>query len=396
MMTFKNQNRNVIAIIPARGGSKGIPGKNIMNFCGKPLIGWTIEQALASQHIKEVYVSTDCKEIAQIARLHGAGVIKRPRALSTDTASSEEAILHAISDIEKHYKIDTVVFLQATSPVRETCDIDNALLKFFSEKADSLFSAAILDDFCAWEVKNNILRSLTFDYNNRGTRQDRKQFYLENGSIYIFKPEVLKRYNNRIGGKIIFYSMPFWKSFEIDKLEDVEICEYFMKKRILNARKGHDTILPKDIELIVYDFDGVLTNNKVLITEDGREAVSVNRGDGLIIRLFREKGLKQLILTTETNKVVMARARKLNIPVLRGVKDKKKNLTAYCSKHNIDLENVIYIGNDINDYEIMRIVGYSACPSDASEEIKRISDVILNVNGGEGVVRELARHLNII
>ena len=230
------KNKTIVAIILARGGSKSIPKKNIIDFCGKPLIAWTIEQTLQSKHIKEVYVSTEDKEIVDVSRKYGVRIIWRPAELATDTSSSESAILHAISEIGKSKKIDLVVFLQATSPLREENDIDNAIEKFISEQADSLFSASVLEDFCIWESINNELKSITFDYKNRGRRQDRKPYYLENGSIYIFKPEILEQYNNRLGGKIALYLMPLWKSYEIDSIEDIEICEYYMRNKILNKK----------------------------------------------------------------------------------------------------------------------------------------------------------------
>jgi len=218
-----NNSKDIVAIIPARSGSKGIPKKNIMNFCGKPLIVWTIEQARESRMIGDVYVSSDDYEILKISEDAGAKGIRRPVELATDTATSEQALLHAISEIEKHKKIDVVVFLQATSPVREPADIDSAIELFFTQQADSLFSASIADDLCLWEISDGELKSVTYDYKNRSRRQDRKPYYLENGSIYIFKPEILKRYNNRLGGKIIMYIMPFWKSFEIDTFESFEL-----------------------------------------------------------------------------------------------------------------------------------------------------------------------------
>lgn len=228
---------NIVAIIPARGGSKSIPKKNIIDFCGKPLIGWSIQQTLESKCVREVYVTTDDKEIADVSHKYGARIIWRPVELATDTSSSESALLHAIDEIEKIHKVAVVVFLQATSPLREFIDIGKAVEIFFSENADSLFSAAVLEDFCVWENNNGNLKSVTFDYKNRGRRQDRKPYYLENGSIYVFKPEVFKQYNNRLGGKIVFYPMPLWKSYEIDDYETLEICEYFMMNKILKQNK---------------------------------------------------------------------------------------------------------------------------------------------------------------
>lgn len=162
---------NIVAIIPARGGSKSIPKKNIIDFCGKPLIGWSIQQTLESKGVREVYVTTDDKEIADVSHKYDARIIWRPIELATDTSSSESALMHAIYEIEKIHKVDVVVFLQATSPLREPSDLDKSVECFFSENADSLFSAVILEDFCVWENKNGDLKSSTFDYKNRGRRQ---------------------------------------------------------------------------------------------------------------------------------------------------------------------------------------------------------------------------------
>ncbi|MCK5534319.1 acylneuraminate cytidylyltransferase family protein [bacterium] len=234
----KKQILNIVCIIPARGGSKEIPGKNLMNFCGKPLIVWSIEQAKASKYIKKIYVSSDDAKILKVSGKASAEIIKRPKKLATDISSSEQALLHAMSYIKKFNKetIDIIVFLQATSPLRTSEDIDKAIKLFISKKADSLFSAAALEDFCIWSNQDKKLTSLSYNYQNRGNRQNRQPLYLENGSIYIFKPSILEKFNNRFGGKIEMYIMDYWKSFEIDKLKDIEICEYFMQK-IFHTKK---------------------------------------------------------------------------------------------------------------------------------------------------------------
>lgn len=227
--------KHIIAVIPARGGSKVIPRKNLFSFCGKPLLAWSILQAKASKYIKDVYVSSDNKAILSVAKKFGAKGIKRPAHLATDTVSSEAALVHALDTVEKESdrKVDLIVFLQATSPLRTSCDLDSAIETFIAQKADSLFSAAVLEDYCIWQKSSEKLKGLTFDYLKRGRRQDREPLYLENGSIYIFRPEILRRNHNRLGGKMSTYLMPFWKSYEIDKKEDIEICEYFMKMKIL-------------------------------------------------------------------------------------------------------------------------------------------------------------------
>lgn len=387
---YSLDDQNIVAIIPARGGSKGIPKKNIVKFCDKPLLSWTVEQSIASRYIKNTYVSSDDKEILRLSESLGATGIKRPKNISNDTSSTEEALFHALSFIEKTTgkKIDIVVFLQVTSPLRDFSDIDNALEYFVKKKADSLFSAAVLEDYTIWEVKNGVPASLTFDYKLRGRRQDRDPLYLENGSIYVFRPEVLKKFNNRLGGNIAIYEMDYWKSYEIDKLEDLEVCEYYMKNKILKNK-----LVFKGVELIAYDFDGVFTDNKVYLKSNGAESVIVNRSDGLAVDLLRKKGLRQMIITTETNEVVALRAKKLNMPLLRGVNNKKEALLDYCRQNNISPKKVIYIGNDLNDFEVMKSVGYPVCPLDACGEIKAVSKIVLNTKGGGGVARELINYI---
>lgn len=229
--------KNIVAIIPARGGSKGIPKKNLIDFCGKPLVSWTIEQALAVKTISTVWVSSDSKQILNVAKYSGANTISRPKSLSTDIATTESTWIHALNVIEeKTGTVDIVIGLQPTSPVREPKDIEKAIKIFEKSKCDSLFSAAKIDDFYIWQKKKKKLTSLNYDYQNRGRRQDFTKQYVENGSFYIFKPQILKKFNNRLGGKIEISLMEFWKSFEIDSFEDIELCETLMKHYILKAK----------------------------------------------------------------------------------------------------------------------------------------------------------------
>ncbi len=219
---------SVICIIPARGGSKGIPGKNIIEFCGKPLLAWSIIQAENAQVIDQVYVSSDDDDILRVAEEFGAIAVRRPENISTDTSTSEEALSHVLDEIKD--EPDLVVFLQATSPLRTSEDIGGCVKQLLEEKLDSLFSMVVLDDFTVWSNECGELKGLTFDSFNRERRQARPNFFLENGSIYVLKPSVLKKYNNRVGDKIGMFKMDYWKCFEIDKPEDIEICSYYFKK----------------------------------------------------------------------------------------------------------------------------------------------------------------------
>ena len=224
---------NTIAIILARGGSKEIPNKNIMKFCGKPLLVWSIEHAKKASGISSVWVSSDSEKILKTAKKAGANIIKRPKNLARDTSTSVSGYIHAINRIEKKGKIDIIVALQATSPLREFKDIENGLKKFKKNQYDSMFSGAEIGDFYIWENQGKILKSLNYNYKNRQRRQTIKPQYVENGSFYIFTPKNLKKFNNQLGGKIGITLMEFWKSFEIDSNDDIKFCETIMKRYLL-------------------------------------------------------------------------------------------------------------------------------------------------------------------
>ncbi|MEI7823744.1 MAG: acylneuraminate cytidylyltransferase family protein [Chlorobiaceae bacterium] len=232
---------HTVAIIPARGGSKGLKEKNIYPVAGKPLLAWTVLQALASTSIEKVFVTTDDEAIASVASNYGAEVIKRPQELAGDKASSESAIQHAAGVIERdyHMPLSTIVFLQATSPLRKPDDIDRAVELFACEGADSLISVTKADDLTLWESRGGRWDSVNFDYRNRGMRQDRPAQFIENGSIYIFKPEILTLFGNRIGEKLSAYEMEFWQTWEIDTLEEIDLIEYYLYKKILTDQDAN-------------------------------------------------------------------------------------------------------------------------------------------------------------
>ncbi len=225
---------NIVAIILARGGSKGLPNKNILNFCGKPLIAWTINNCLDAG-IRSVWVSSDSDEILQIASEYGAKKIKRPDNISGDFASSESAWLHAINIIELKLdqEIDWVIAPQVTSPIRDAKDIMNGISIAKQGEFDSIFSCSPVEDLFFWESdKKGVLNSINYDWRNRKRRQDINNKYIENGSFYVFKSEIIKKYNNRFGDKIGKVDMDFWKMFEIDTKDDFKLCEAIMKEFI--------------------------------------------------------------------------------------------------------------------------------------------------------------------
>ncbi|MGK7939761.1 MAG: acylneuraminate cytidylyltransferase family protein [Crocosphaera sp.] len=220
----------IIALIPARGGSKGVPGKNIRLLTNKPLIAHTILDAQEAKSVDFVYVSTDDDEIATVAANYGARIINRPPELANDTASSESALVHALEELENQgINPELLVFLQCTSPIRTGLDIDGAIAKLRGEKADSLLSVSPSHRFL-WQESNGVAQSINYDYRHRPRRQDMNPQYMENGSIYLFKPWVLKETGNRLGGKIALYLMSERAAVEIDSIADFEMINFLMSQ----------------------------------------------------------------------------------------------------------------------------------------------------------------------
>ncbi len=227
-------NKNVVAIIPARGNSKRIKNKNLYPIHKKPLIYYSIIQAMGAKKIKEVYVSSDDKDILNFADSLNCKIIKRPKILSKDTSTSEEALLHALNKIEKKYEVDAIMLLQCTSPVRKPKDLDNAIDFFYRKNADSLLSVVSFHRFI-WSLNRYKLKPINFDYKNRPRSQDFQNKYLETGSLYITKTDILKNLKNRLGGKIIPFVMDFITNFEIDNLDDIRLVEWAIKNYNLKS-----------------------------------------------------------------------------------------------------------------------------------------------------------------
>lgn len=222
--------RKTLAVIAARGGSKGIPHKNLLDICGKPLIAWTVEQARAAGGVDVVAVSSDSDKILEAAEAAGAVGVRRPDDISGDLASSESAWLHALDAVdEKMGRFERIVALQATSPIREPGDIEQALATFDREHLDSLLSVCEVEDYFNWRIGQSGPEPINYDYRNRRMRQQIEKRYLENGSFYVLIPSLLREQNNRLGGKIGFHVMERHKMFQIDRPEDVKLCAAIMR-----------------------------------------------------------------------------------------------------------------------------------------------------------------------
>lgn len=372
---------NILAIIPARGGSKGVPRKNIIPFCGKPLISWNIEAALGSKLIDEVIVSTDDAEIAEIAASAGATIVMRPDAISTDIASSEDALLHTLGTIEELPEI--TVFLQCTSPLTSSTDIDSCIEELLDSRADTAFTATESHRFL-WKNPDTAT-GINHDGAQRKRRQDLEKEFAENGAVYVMRTTGFLQKKHRFFGKTIISEMPASRSWEIDTLEDLTIAEALLK-----AQTTPNNVIPQRVDAVVFDFDGVMTDNSVYVSEEGIESVRCDRGDGWGVARLREAGLKMAIMSTEKNPVVQARCRKLKLECFHNLGNSKiECFISWCNKNKFNPANVIYVGNDENDIECLKAAGAGVAPADAHTSAKTAADLQLTKCGGKGAVREL-------
>lgn len=377
-----------LAIIPARGGSKSVPRKNLLPLAGKPLIASTIEAALQAATVSRVVVSTDDAEIAIVSEKHGAEVIWRPEEISGDRASSESALLHVLEHLEQResYRPDLVVFLQCTSPLTTDEDIDGCVRKLLEEDADSCLSVAAFHSFLWRNTPGNSAEGINHDKSFRPRRQEMEPQFRETGAIYVMRTEGFLAAKHRFFGKTVLYVVDGERCLEIDEPVDVEIAEVLMRQR---AQLRKLQALPDPVRALVMDFDGVLTDNRVYVMEDGREAVACSRGDGMGIVALRRQGLDILVLSSEENPVVAARCRKLKVECLQGVERKLPALQHWLEERGIPPESAVYVGNDVNDLECLRFVGCPVVVADAHPDVKQSARFVLSKPGGQGAIREL-------
>lgn len=377
----------IVAIIPARGGSKGIPLKNIQPVGGVPLISRSIRAARASKYINEVYVSTDSNLIANVAREEGAQIVVRPADISGDTASSESALIYSLEKIDSNS--DYLVFLQCTSPFTTTAQIDQCIERIIDKDADSCL-ATVSNHRFLWknrESDDEVVVGINHDGRNRKRRQDLAPEFMETGAVYVMRTKKFLEDRTRFCGKVINCNFDDESlAFEIDSPFDLLVARAIEQSR--NTCNNININLA-DIKLIVFDFDGVFTDNKVYVDEVGREIAQCDRGDGMGISLLKKAQVPFFILSTEQNPIVLKRADKLGVAAFNNVKNKLQFLEAYLSDKNLTFESVCYVGNDVNDLECLKRVGLPVVPADAHESVKKFAKIILKNKGGNGAVREL-------
>jgi YrbI family 3-deoxy-D-manno-octulosonate 8-phosphate phosphatase len=393
----------ILALIPARGGSKGIPRKNIRSFAGHPLIAYSVAAGLQTRQPMRVVVTTDDEEIAQVARTCGAETpFLRPAELAQDRTTDLPVFQHALRWLAEHegYHPQVVVHLRPTTPIRPPDLVDRSVALLLAHpEADSVrgITPAHQNPFKMWlmEGEDKPIHPLTTvpgieePYNS--PRQILPKAYAHTGLVDTIRPATILEMNSMSGRTILPILFDPGYDADLDTPEDWKQAE----QRVLRDRPEMvwpgkpPRRMPESIRLLVLDFDGVLTDNRVWVDQDGREMVAANRSDSLGINLLRQAGVETVVISLETNPVVAARCRKMNIPWIQGEKDKASALRKLLQERNINANEAVYLGNDVNDLQCFTIVGWAVAVADAMPEVARQADFVLTRAGGQAAVREL-------
>ncbi|MFJ6415173.1 cytidylyltransferase domain-containing protein [Paeniglutamicibacter sp. NPDC091659] len=375
-----NSEAKTLVIIPARGGSKGIPLKNMRRIGGQTLLARAIESAFATPSVIDVVVSTDHPDIKAEALAHGATVIDRPAEIAGDTASSESVLLHALGTLDVLPQI--TIFIQCTSPVIDPADLQAAITTVASGAADVSFSV-VPDHGFHWACdETGSAHAIGHDVARRPRRQDREPRFRETGAFYVMDTEGFLDAGHRFFGSLALARVPEEHGIDIDTMADLELAQWRLARTT--------PALGLDVDALVTDFDGVHTADTAYLGQDGMESVRISRADGMGISLLKKAGIHLMILSSETNPVVTARATKLGIDVAQGVNDKARVLKRWMAERGLDPERVAYLGNDVNDLDPMSLVGWPLTVADAREEVHAAARHRLATPGGHGAVREAA------
>ena len=395
---------NILAIIPARGGSKGIPRKNIRLFAGYPLIAWSIAAAKQSKLVTRIIVSTDDEEIAAVAREWGAETpFLRPAELAQDQATDLPVFEHALQWLEKEegYRPNIVVQLRPTSPIRPPKMVDDAIRILLNhEDADCVRGVvpAAQNPFKMWRFNGEDkqlaqlleVEGIAEPYN--APRQILPPVYWQTGHIDAIRTLTIVNKHSLTGDVIYPLTIDPKYTVDIDTLPDWAKYEAVIYSGLDVVSPGRSRRkMPDNIKMIIFDFDGVITDNYVLTDENGGEYIRAFRSDSMLIKPIKAKGIEMMIISSEPNPVVAARAKKIGLEAIHGVglQDKGRVMREVLEKKQIRAEDVIFVGNDLNDLPAFEVAGWAVAVADAYPEVIRAADHVLTRNGGQGAVREL-------
>ena len=395
----------ILALIPARGGSKGIPRKNIRSFAGYPLIAWSIAAGLQAHTVNRVIVSTDDDEIASVAREYGAETpFIRPHELAQDHTNDLPVFEHALKWLEdiESYKPDIVIQLRPTSPIRPKDCVDGAT-KILIENPEADCVRGVVpagqNPYKMWHFNgyNKAMKPLLEmegirePYN--APRQILPSVYWQTGHIDAIRTATITRKHSLTGSMVYPLVIEPHYTVDIDTLAEwakYESLVYSGLEMVTPAGKARRP-MPKKIDLIICDFDGVLTDNRVWTDQDGKESIAAWRSDSLRLGELRAQGVEVMIISSEPNTVVATRAKKMGVEAIHGVglQEKGRVMREVLEQKKVPAENVIYIGNDLNDLPCFEVAGWSVAVADAYPEVIRAADHVLTKIGGHGALREL-------
>jgi YrbI family 3-deoxy-D-manno-octulosonate 8-phosphate phosphatase len=391
----------IVAIIPARGGSKSIPGKNIRDLGGHPLIAYSIAAALQAEHVDRTIVSTDDEKIAAIAEKYGAEVpFLRPESLALDDTLDLPVFEHALRFLSENegYDPEVVIQLRPTSPIRPPDCVDQAIETLLSDnEADSVRGVVPSgqNPFKMWRIDSRgrlqALLGGEFEEPYNMPRQNLPATFWQTGHIDAIRVSTILDKHSMTGEVILPLLIDPQYTVDIDTERDWRRAEAIIRGlEVPYVQPGREPRpLPKNIQLVALDFDGVLTDNRVWVDKKGHEWVAANRSDGWGISRLKKAGISVVVLSTETDPVVAARCEKLGIESVQGLEDKTNALRKVMADQGVSPENTIFVGNDTNDTSCFPIVACALAPADAHSDVKRLADIILEQRGGHGAVREL-------
>jgi len=383
----------IVAAIPARGGSVGLPGKNIRPLNGVPLVGRTVRAARGCRFVSEVFVSSDSDDILNIAAKYGAKPVLRPAELSGPTATSESALIHLLKNEPSlvNEPPDILVFLQCTAPFTQAHHIDHVVEALLTREATSAIS--VVDDHgFYWEVgENGEGVGINHDPSKqRVRRQDISARYRENGAVYAMRvPDFLESENRYCGKTILVPLDSTW--IEIDTSQDWDIAEAFIRTEPFTGDLSAGTVKP--LKGLITAFEGVHTDNRVFVNQDGTESIVCNRYDEIGLERLIGRGMRLLMLDREEDNLAARRARKLAMDYRYHPFDKPQILNGWRQKHELDWPEIAYIGADISDIDCMNACGLSAAPRNAPSEVKATATLVLESAGGAAAVYEFCELL---
>jgi YrbI family 3-deoxy-D-manno-octulosonate 8-phosphate phosphatase len=392
----------VLAIIPARGGSKSILRKNAQNFVGHPLLAYSIAAGLQAKSVSRVIVSTDDESIAEIARQYGAEApFLRPAEFAQDETLDLPVFQHALNWLaeEEGYRPDVIVQLRPTSPLRPRDLVDRAVEKLLKHAdADSVRGVVPAGQnpykmwrFAGQEAMQPLLKAKGIAEPYNAPRQKLPLTYWQTGHIDAVRARTITKKSSMSGEVIWPVLIDPRYTVDIDTMNDWRRAEWLATSGELDLvwPGKAPRPMPKKVKLLIMDFDGVMSDNRVWIDEAGKESIAANRSDGLGMEMLLKTEVKAVVLSKEENPVVARRCEKMGIPYKKGVDDKGKAVQELFVEFKVTAGESVFVGNDTNDLPCFPLVGCAFAVADSHPEVLRQADNVLDNKGGYGAVREV-------